>query len=202
MMVIMPTFFKRSWEVTNDDSTNAVLKFFNSNELYKPIKCTFVTLIIKIKYPLIVKDFLSIAYCTILYKVISKILTNMLWLVMDSLIDQSQFAFVPERVIIDNIILSKELIKRYGRRGISQRYMIKIDLQKAYDSVEWVFVELIQHGLHFSTKFISWIILCMTTVSYSLTTSIKPSYLYSQERVLIKGPHVPSPIYISHGVPR
>ncbi|XP_070035531.1 uncharacterized protein [Nicotiana tomentosiformis] len=56
--------------------------------------------------------------------------------VMDSLVDQSQSAFVPRRLITDNIILSHELGKGYGRKGITSRCMLKINMRKAYDSVE------------------------------------------------------------------
>lgn len=61
--------------------------------------------------------------------------------VMDSLVDQSQSAFVPSRLITDNIILSHEFVKGYGQKGITPRCMLKIDMGKAYDSVEWQYIE-------------------------------------------------------------
>lgn len=57
---------------------------------------------------------------------------------MDGIVDNSQSAFVPGRLITDNIILSHELVKGYGRRGLSPRCMLKLDMQKAYDYVEWL----------------------------------------------------------------
>ncbi|XP_075095511.1 uncharacterized protein LOC142173762 [Nicotiana tabacum] len=62
---------------------------------------------------------------------------------MDILVGNCQSTFVPGRVISDNIILSHELVKGYGRRGISPRCMVKVDMQKAYDSLEWDFIEQI-----------------------------------------------------------
>ncbi|XP_070040460.1 uncharacterized protein [Nicotiana tomentosiformis] len=62
---------------------------------------------------------------------------------MDILVDNCQSTFVPGRVISDNIILSHELVKGYGRRDISPRCMVKVDMQKAYDSLEWNFIEQI-----------------------------------------------------------
>lgn len=55
---------------------------------------------------------------------------------MDYLVDCSQNAFVPERVIHDNVVLSHEIIKGYGIKGVSPRIMIKMDMQKAYGSLE------------------------------------------------------------------
>lgn len=57
---------------------------------------------------------------------------------MDFLIDNTQSDFVPGRLISGNIILSLALVKGYGRARVSPRCMIKLDLQKAYDSVEWI----------------------------------------------------------------
>lgn len=68
-------------------------------------------------------------------------MTKRLQNVMNLLIYKSQFTFVPGRVIIDNILLSHELVKGYGRKGISPRRIIKVDMQKAYDYVEWPFLE-------------------------------------------------------------
>ena len=59
---------------------------------------------------------------------------------MSSIINDTESAFVKGRVIFDNMILSHELIKGYGRKNVSPRCMLKIDLQKAYDSVEWPFI--------------------------------------------------------------
>lgn len=47
--------------------------------------------------------------------------------------DSSQTVFVIWRVIIDNTILSHELVKSYGRKTVLTRCMMKIDMQKAYD---------------------------------------------------------------------
>lgn len=74
---------------------------------------------------------------------------------MPELVNNSQSVFVLGTVITDNIILGHELVKGYGRKGISPRCMLKIDMQKAYDSVEWVFIEQVLQDFHFPTKFVS-----------------------------------------------
>ena len=63
-------------------------------------------------------------------------LTNRLHGVIQSIICDSQARFIPGRKIVDNIVLAHELVKAYTRKHISPRSMLKIDLQKAYDSVE------------------------------------------------------------------
>lgn len=57
---------------------------------------------------------------------ISKVLNNWLQGVIDRLIDQNQFVFAPDRLIHDNIMLSKELVKGYWRKKISYGCIIKV----------------------------------------------------------------------------
>lgn len=58
-----------------------------------------------------------------------------------TVISEAQSGFIPWRKIAENIILATELVKAYQRKHISSRCMIKIDLQKAYDSMEWVYLD-------------------------------------------------------------
>ncbi|KAH0665342.1 hypothetical protein KY285_026548 [Solanum tuberosum] len=76
--------------------------------------------------------------------------------------------FVPGRALNDNVILSHELIKGYGRQGTSRRCMVKVDMKKAYDSLEWSFLEQILEELQMPAEVIQWIMKCVTTVTYSI----------------------------------
>ncbi|XP_074305373.1 uncharacterized protein LOC141640492 [Silene latifolia] len=57
------------------------------------------------------------------------------------IISRNQGAFVKGRSIIENILICQDLIRYYGRGMASPRCMFKLDLQKAYDSIEWHFVD-------------------------------------------------------------
>ncbi|XP_075076893.1 uncharacterized protein LOC142163499 [Nicotiana tabacum] len=50
-------------------------------------------------------------------------------------------AFIEGRNILDNVIMAHELIKGYSQKAVSPICMIKVDIRKAYDSVEWSFFE-------------------------------------------------------------
>lgn len=82
---------------------------------------------------------------------------------METLVEPNQSAFVPGRALNDDVILSHELIKGYGRQGISRRCMIKVDMRKAYDSLEWTFLEQILEEVQMPSKVIKWNMQCVTS---------------------------------------
>ena len=140
-------FFKHTWQIIKRDVIEAVKSFFTIGNLHKNFNCTLVTLIPKVQNPKTVKEYRPIACCTVMYKIISKVLTNRIQGVIQSIICESQAGFIPGRKIADNIVLAHELVKAYTRKHISPRSMLKIDLQKAYDSVEWDYVEHVWAGV-------------------------------------------------------
>ncbi|GKB76435.1 RNA-directed DNA polymerase, eukaryota, reverse transcriptase zinc-binding domain protein [Tanacetum coccineum] len=88
-----------------------------------------------------VSDFRPIACCNVIYKCISKILTNRIKLALNHIVDDNQSAFVPGRAITDNILLTQELLKGYNCAIGPKRCSFKIDIQKAYDTVCWRYIE-------------------------------------------------------------
>ncbi|GJV29184.1 reverse transcriptase domain, reverse transcriptase zinc-binding domain protein [Tanacetum coccineum] len=81
------------------------------------VNATLITLVPKSSTPKIVFDYRPIACCNVLYKIISKILTNRIKNVLCKLVDPSQSAFIPCRQITDNILLVQELLKGYNRKN-------------------------------------------------------------------------------------
>nr|XP_009780216.1 PREDICTED: uncharacterized protein LOC104229297 [Nicotiana sylvestris] len=107
--------------------------------------------------------------------------------VMEELIDNCQDAFVPRRLITYNILMSHEPVKGYGRKDISPRCMLKIDMQKAYNSMEWVYIEQVLRLLNFPKIFVQWIMDCITTVSYFVLINGKPSIPFEARESLRQG---------------
>lgn len=80
----------------------------------------------------------------------------------------SQSAFIEGRSIIDSILFSHEILKCYSRKWISPRCALKVDLTKAYDTLEWGFIRKLLIDMGFPAKFIHWIMTHVSIVSYSL----------------------------------
>lgn len=134
------------------------MEFCEKSYLHKPVNNTVITLVPKVAQASYAKDFRPTACCTIIYKKISKILTHRMQSVIHEVVNDSQTRFIPDRCIVDNnILLATELIKGKSRKHVSPRSVIKVDIKKAYDSVEWPFLENMLLELGFPTVFVGWI---------------------------------------------
>ncbi|XP_074283325.1 uncharacterized protein LOC141607874 [Silene latifolia] len=95
-------------------------------------------------------------------------LLNQLARILPDIISKNQGAFVKGRSILENILICQDLVRMYNRGMVSPRCMFKLDLQKAYDSIEWQFVDQMLDALNFPEHFRKLIMLCITTPSYTL----------------------------------
>ncbi|GJU07260.1 RNA-directed DNA polymerase, eukaryota, reverse transcriptase zinc-binding domain protein [Tanacetum coccineum] len=129
-------FFKHYWSIIGKKVCQAIKEFFCSGKLLGEINATLITLISKIPQPNKVSDFRPIACCNVIYKCIIKILTNRIKGSLDKLVNISQSAFIPRRVTQDNLMITQELLKGYNYKNGAGRCALKIDIAKAYDTVD------------------------------------------------------------------
>lgn len=116
------------------------------------------------------KDLRPIALCNVVYKIIAKVCSNRLKNLLSEIIDESQSTFVPNRNITDNVLIACESLHymRQKKRVSESEVALKLDVSKAYDIVDWGFLRSQMVRMGFSSKWISWVMLCVTTVSYSI----------------------------------
>lgn len=181
-------FFKKSWQIIEHDIYAAVNEFFQKEYLHGPLNVTIVTLVPKNADARYAIDYRPISCCTTLYKIISKVITHRLNKVIGEIVNQAQSRFIPGRHIADNIVLATELMRGYGRAHISPRCVIKVDIRKAYDSLEWSFLETMLMELGFLHKCIRWIMAaCVKSVSYSLLINGIPTKEFKAKKRLETG---------------
>jgi hypothetical protein len=159
-------FFKATWSIIKNDVIAAIMEFFIDETMYSAINSSLVTLIPKHSAAKTIKEYRPISCCTTIFKIISKILTTRLSKVLSSVINLSQAAFVPGQHIHDHILLAYELIRGYSRRGGTPKCMLQLDLQKAYDTVDWHALQHILKEIGLPGQFIRWVMLGVTTISY------------------------------------
>lgn len=180
-------FFREAWDVVGKELTLAVQSFFKFGFLPKGLNATILALIPKKTDAREMKDYRPISCCNVLYKVISKILANRLKLVLPGFIAPNQSAFIKDRLLMENLLLATELVKDYHKEDISPRCAMKVDISKAFDSVQWSFLLHIFSALNFPSKFINWIYLCISTASFSVQVNGELTGFFGSTRGLRQG---------------
>jgi len=132
-------FIKKSWEVIKEEVMGAMAAFYASGYIPKGCNASFIALVPKVRDPVTLEQYRPISLVGAMYKIISKVLAERLKKVLPSIIDESQSAFLKDRGILDSVLLVNEAIEDLRRRG-SSGLCLKVDFEKAYDSVSWAFL--------------------------------------------------------------
>ncbi|XP_022024451.1 uncharacterized protein LOC110924768 [Helianthus annuus] len=164
-------FFKRAWNEVGNDVCCAVKEFFHNGKLLQQLNHTVVSIIPKVSTPDSITNYRPISCCNTLYKCISKIISERMKNGLADIVGINQSAFVPGRRISDNILLTQELMPNYHRNFGPPRCAFKNDIQKAYDTVEWSFLENTLRGFGFHAKMIMWVMACVSSTSFLLAIS-------------------------------
>jgi len=116
------------------------------------------------------KDWRPIALCNVLYKLLSKVLANRLKKILHKCIADSQSAIVPGRSILENALVGIELVNymKTKTKGKEKSVTLKLDINKAYDKIDWSYLKDVMYKMRFSRKWILWIMMCAETVDYSV----------------------------------
>ncbi|GJW99432.1 RNA-directed DNA polymerase, eukaryota, reverse transcriptase zinc-binding domain protein [Tanacetum coccineum] len=132
-------FSKKAYKVIRKEVCLIIKELFSNGKLLGEVNATLIALVPKIDTPNKISDFRPIACCNVLYRCISKIITNRIKIGLNKVVNINQSAFIPGRHIQDNILLTQELLRGYDRKQGAKRCAIKIDIQKAYDTASWKF---------------------------------------------------------------
>ena len=184
-----PLFYQSFWDSIGTDVTNAVLSCLNSGKSLRVVNHTYVSLIPKNQSPTNATEFRPISLCNVVYKLISKVLANRLKKILPSIISETQSAFVPGRLITDNIFVAFESLHHMStqRHGKTGHMALKLDMSKAYDRVEWTYLEAIMLKMGFQSTWVNLIMECVRTVSFSILVNGSPHGYFSPSRGLRQG---------------
>jgi hypothetical protein len=181
-------FYLATWSWIGDDVTMLVRNFYETCILPPHINDTNIALIPKKLVPAIPIDYRPISLCNVIYKIISKTLANRLKPHLPNYIHPSQQAFIEGRRIKNNIIVAQEITQSFALKSWNQpAFMLKIDLAKAFDRLEWNFITgaLARKVLH--GHFINLIHACISSPSFFVIVNGQSFARFSSNKGIRQG---------------
>lgn len=103
-------FFKHHWDIIKTGVISHVKLFFEHCYMLPQINHTHICLIPKVDSPTTMKDYRPISLSNVAYKIISKILAERLKPWLHKILSENQTAFIPGRLITDNVLIAHELM--------------------------------------------------------------------------------------------
>ncbi|KAL0458086.1 UNVERIFIED_CONTAM: putative aspartic proteinase GIP2 [Sesamum latifolium] len=137
-----PIFFHKYWHIVKGDVFKCVFNILNDRVLDPSLNSTHITLIPKCNKSELLTQFCPISLCNVVMRITTKCIANRLKPLLDRIISPVQSAFIPGRLITDNVLIAFEINhflknKSWGKLG---HMALKLDISKAYDKVEWSFL--------------------------------------------------------------
>ena len=132
------------------------------------------------------KDFRPISLTGSIYKLIAKVLANRLKKVMNKLVNSVQNAFVEGRQIIYASLIANEVIDSMLKKK-EKGVLCKLDIEKAYDKINWNFLIVVLGRMGFTEKWMGWIKWCISTASFSVMLNGSPEGFFKSSRGLRQG---------------
>lgn len=193
-----PGFYQKFWNILSVDVFKVVKQFFDTGIIDKNLIATNIALIPKKRNPQFMTELRPISLCNVIYKVISKVLANRLKEIIDAIISDTQSAFIPGRLISDNVMIAHELMHFMKRKTTGKQgwMALKIDMSKAYDRVEWGFLAAVLTKLGFNHKLVNIYMACISSVTYQVAHAGKTFGSITPSRGIRQGDPLSSYLFL------
>ncbi|GLT33516.1 hypothetical protein SLA2020_080980 [Shorea laevis] len=179
-------FIKFAWSTMKDDFVNFLLEFHRHGRLVKGLNSSFLALIPKKLNPVQFREYRPISLIGCLYKLLAKVLANRLKKVMADIISDSQSVFVGGRQLVDSVLILNEVVDEVKRRK-HESFIFKADFEKAYDCVDWDFLDWMMDRMGFGVKWRKWIQECLSTARISILINGSPTTEFTASKGLRQG---------------
>jgi hypothetical protein len=147
-----------------------VIRLLSGDDSPEEINKTFIVLIPKVQNPTSLSQYRPISLFNVVFKIASKVLANRLKQILPQIVSEEQSAFVSGPLITDNVITTYECLHfmKNNRSKKNGHCALKLDMKKAYDRVEWTYLETIMKKLGVSPRFVDTVMRCVSSVTFSV----------------------------------
>ena len=176
-------FFQFCWSMVKGDIMQVFHHFYSYGTFTKSINATFIALIPKKPGAVEIKDYRPISLVSGIYKILAKVLANRLKTVLGKVVSAPQNAFVKGKQILDSVLIANECLDsrlKLGDPGV----LCKLDLEKAYDHINWGFLLYLLRHYDFNQKWRRWIYMCVSTARFSILVNGTPCGFFASSQGL------------------
>ncbi|XP_042023121.1 uncharacterized protein LOC121770456 [Salvia splendens] len=189
-------FFQACWGIVGSDVVEAVRQFFGGAFLPRSFTATSIVLIPKKPIPETCGDYRPISLCNVINKVITKILSKRLAPFLPRVVAPNQSGFVKGRLLNDNVLLAQEMFHELQRNTPAPNVAIKIDMAKAYDRVQWSFLQKVLKHMGFPEPWVDLIKRCIGSCWFSILVHGVPAGFFKSTRGLRQGDPISPALFV------
>jgi len=180
-------FYQTYWHIVKNDVINAVLEFFSKDWLLPNFNSNTIVLIPKVPDAMSVNQYRPIALANFKFKIISKILADRLAPIMNSIISPHQRGFIQGKSIRDCFCVTSEAINHLHNKAFAGNLAFKVDISKAFDTLEWQFLLKVLNAFGFNNRFCSWINTILRSALLSINVNGKLNGFFKCKRGVRQG---------------
>ena len=180
-------FYKKFWGIIGKYLVEAINLSYEKGMLTPSQRQAVIVLIDKGKDRTKLKNWRPISLLNVDYKIASRVIADRLKQVLPKLISEDQVGYIKGRKVTDNIRNIADLLYHTKLENIPG-ILINIDFEKAYDSVNWKFMELVlKNKFNFGDSFIRWIKLFYTDILSCISNNGFTSRYFELQRGVRQG---------------
>jgi hypothetical protein len=176
-------FFLSFFDLLGNELLEAVEESRRKGRVSGAPNATFLALIPKRDEPKTFEGFRPISLCNLAYKIITKIIATIIKDSLSTGISKEQFGFLEGRQITDAIGVAHEALHSIKVKN-KKSLVLKLDMMKAYDRVDWGFLRLVLLQVGLSLEATDWIIGCVSTANFVVLINGSPSSFFKSSRGL------------------
>ncbi|CAN1814412.1 Putative ribonuclease H protein At1g65750 [Linum perenne] len=184
-----PAFYQRFWDIVGPDVIRDCRQWLTSKFIPATVRGTDIVLLPKKDNAVRMQDLRPISLCNVRYRIMAKALANRMRGIMAEIIPDEQSAFIRGRSIVDNVLIAFETLHTLNlrRRAKDGEVALKVDISKAYDRVEWKYLEAVMEKMGFVRSWIDLMLMSIKSVDYSVMINSSRSEQFVPERGLRQG---------------
>ncbi|KAF5793118.1 putative RNA-directed DNA polymerase [Helianthus annuus] len=179
-------FLKHFWILFETDFYAILDYFYVHGKINRGCNSSFITLIPKISDPQFINKFRPISLIGCISKVISKILATRLKGVIGSVVSDVQTAYIEGRSILEGPLIVNEIVS-WAKKTKRQAMLFKVDFEKAFDSLNWGFLESVLSQMGFPALWRKWVTGILSSARTSILVNGSPTLEFDIQKGVRQG---------------